>query len=154
MTIQHPYCRTCGSKVRSKSVCHHCGCEPAKGQNYCCDCGTTTIAHAIMCVECGASLQKRFPAALAILISCALIITFVCTGYFISQSQKETPENIETIDHSEKTVETKKINKKDIVAKNELGDVIKNKIPENILRQEIKIPVNENILPEKNHIVF
>lgn len=86
MSQQHPYCRTCGSMVRSLKVCHYCGCDPAKGHNYCCDCGTSTIPEAIMCIHCGASFQKRFPVALAIMVSLAVAITVIIAGYSIFAS--------------------------------------------------------------------
>jgi hypothetical protein len=78
--------------VKSKSICHYCGCEPLKGYNYCCDCGTSTIPEAIMCVHCGASFHRKFPITLAILISIAVIVTFGGAGYFISDSGTEPPE--------------------------------------------------------------
>lgn len=94
MIQQHPYCRTCGSMVKSKNVCHYCGCEPLKGHSYCCDCGTSTIAEAIMCVHCGASFQTKFPAMLAVLITIAIVVTLAGAGYFITQSGTEPSEKI------------------------------------------------------------
>lgn len=84
MIQQHPYCRTCGSLIKSSNVCHYCGCEPLKGNNYCCDCGTSTIAEAIMCVHCGASFQRKFPATLAVLISIAIVVTLACIALIVS----------------------------------------------------------------------
>ena len=93
MVTQHPYCRTCGSKIQSKKVCHHCGCEPLKGSTYCCDCGTSTMSHAIMCVQCGASFQRKFPAALAVLILSILIVAATITGYVISEENDHPAES-------------------------------------------------------------
>ena len=93
MALQHPYCRTCGSHIKSKEVCNYCGCDPLKGHNYCCDCGTSTVSEAIMCVHCGASFQKKFPLMLAILISLGLAAGVACAGYFFTRSGEDATEN-------------------------------------------------------------
>lgn len=92
--LPHPYCRTCGSTITRKDVCQNCGCDPMKGGNYCCDCGTSTMPQAIMCIHCGASFQSKFPATLAILISGALLVTIIFTGYFLTHSSGQTAETL------------------------------------------------------------
>src|SRR6187549_1840254 len=132
MIQKHPYCRTCGSMVQSKTVCHYCGCEPLKGHNYCCDCGTSTIPEAIMCVHCGASFQGKFPATLAILISIALVVTLAGAGYFISGSNTEPPEKM-----AGAVTNTKSKDSTDILkvspGKDEAVKIINN-IPSNLLK--------------------
>lgn len=134
MKQQH-YCRTCGSNILSKDVCPHCGCDPLKGHNYCCDCGTSTVTEAIMCIHCGASLQKRFPVVLAILISIALAVSAAVAGYFIinHDNEEEQPKNIagvQDLQNTKKTGDTHTLSprKKDGPVK------IKNNIPDKLLK--------------------
>lgn len=136
MTLQHPYCRTCGSKVQSKNVCNHCGCEPGAGKNYCCDCGTTTIPQAIMCVECGASFQRKFPAVLALLISIALVIILAGAGYFIAQNNTDASENIGNNITPNSKSDLKDDNKKTLAINSESQNTIVNKIPEKFLKRK------------------
>ena len=135
MAQQHPYCRTCGSQVRSKNVCNYCGCEPLKGHDYCCDCGTSTVAGAIMCVHCGASFQRKFPATLAIFISLALAIGVACAGYFITQGGSESSEKL--AGGKEKTTNNDSGNVK-IPVRRKKDEPIKivNNIPENLLENK------------------
>ena len=132
MTQQHPYCRTCGSMVRSKNVCYHCGCDPLKGHNYCSDCGTTTIPEAIMCIHCGASFQRKFPATLAILISIAVVVTFAGAGYFLSESVADPAEKIAEPINSKTNMDSLEYNKLP-VKKNESEKIIINNIPPDLL---------------------
>jgi hypothetical protein len=148
MTQTHPYCRTCGSHIQSKDVCPHCGCEPLKGHNYCCDCGTPTVPEAVMCVHCGASFQRKFPATLAVLVSIALAATIAAAGYFITHGGSETPENVQ-----DSKIENKKnvpdFNKTTPRQKDEPVKIINN-IPSNLLSKSNdaitrvikKLPVN------------
>lgn len=135
MALQHPYCRTCGSHIRSKEVCNYCGCDPSQGQNYCCDCGTSTVAEAIMCVHCGASFQRKFPVALAVLISLGLAAGVACAGYFITRPGNETTEK--TTDYK-KTVNTADSNYTDRSAPRKKDEPVKiiNNIPEKLLTPE------------------
>lgn len=156
MNLQHPYCRTCGSKAQSKNVCHHCGCEPMKGNNYCCDCGTSTMAQAIICVECGASFQRKFPALLAILLSCALVAALAGAGYFLSADKILPAQTItDNIDIKPNAV-LKKNENDNIAADNEINNTISNTIPAKLLRKKndgisrlAKNILPENLLPSK-----
>lgn len=132
MIQQHPYCRTCGSMVRSKKVCHYCGCEPLKGHHYCCDCGTSTLAEAVMCVQCGASLQNKFPVTLAVLISIALAITIAGTGYFIAVSDSDPAEVISQNNSNRNTSDSIDLNKIVHAKTNEAGKIIINN-PANLI---------------------
>ena len=101
MIQQHPYCRTCGSLVGSGKICHYCGCEPLQGHNYCCDCGTSTIPEAVMCVHCGASFQRKFPVMLAVLITIALVVSLAGACYFMTRSATEPSEKIRETNNTE-----------------------------------------------------
>lgn len=147
MIQKNPYCRTCGSVVQSKNVCHYCGCDPAKGHNYCDDCGTTTIAEAIMCVHCGASFQKRFPVVLAVLFSLTVAVAFAGIVFYLNQSGSEATEltsGTTNNDAEEKKIKEEaepiiKNNNNDAIVsikKNETGDIIINNIPENLLSKK------------------
>ena len=150
MIPKHPYCRSCGSRTQSKTVCHHCGCEPMKGTNYCCDCGTSTNSQAIMCVECGASFQRKFPAVLAILVSSALFVTLASTGYFISQSNTDQSEKIDDNVETRNVAESTDANKDFIRKNNESPVIITNNISPTVLRKrkDAIIRLTRNIMPE------
>ena len=146
MIQKHPYCRTCGSMVQSKTVCHYCGCEPLKGHNYCCDCGTSTIPEAIMCVHCGASFQGKFPATLAILISIALVVTLAGAGYFMSESRTEPTEKMASTVNHPKNKDSADDVLKVTPGKDEPVKIINN-IPTNLLksRNDALIRIAKNI---------
>lgn len=135
MVQKHPYCRTCGSQIQSKDVCHHCGCEPLKGNNYCCDCGTSTVAEAIICVHCGASFQRKFPATLAVLISIAIVVTLAGAGYFITESGKEPSEKISDAISTNNSTDSTALYKASPPKKIESGKIIINNIPTGILKK-------------------
>ncbi|HUS02017.1 MAG TPA: hypothetical protein VMY77_09835 [Chitinophagaceae bacterium] len=145
MIQKHPYCRTCGSMVQSKTVCHYCGCEPLQGHNYCCDCGTSTIPEAIMCVHCGASFRGKFPATLAILISIALVVTLAGAGYFISESRTDPSEQ-----NADPVINTRNNDSTNILkvspVKDEAVKIINN-IPSNLLKSsnDVVIRIAKNI---------
>lgn len=133
MIQQHPYCRTCGSMVKSKSICHYCGCEPLKGHNYCCDCGTSTISEAVMCVHCGASFQRKFPATLVVLISIALAVSLGGAAYFIAQQENGSSEKMAETSNTEPRNDSVNIEKSLPLKKNESGETIINN-PGNLLK--------------------
>jgi Methionyl-tRNA synthetase len=167
MTNKHPYCRTCGSFIQEKEVCPYCGCEPLKGHNYCCDCGTSTIPEAIMCVHCGASFQRKFPATLAVLISIALAVTVAGAVYFIKQRGSETEEKISETNNSKVNTDSAVLykaapRKKDEGIKiinnipteliNKRNDVISrliNKLPKNIRPAIEPEPEPKPVMPPK-----
>lgn len=135
MIPKHPYCRTCGSKISSASVCHHCGCEPLKGNNYCCDCGTTTLPQAIMCVQCGASLQKKMAATLAVLIGSIMVIGLSIAGYFISKENEISQQNTTDTLHAIQPLKNNPILDKPKKNK-EIKNIIINNIAPNNFRKE------------------
>lgn len=132
MAQKHPYCRTCGSRINATDVCPHCGCEPLKGHNYCCDCGTSTIAEAVMCVHCGASFQRRFPATLAIFISIALAATVAVAGYFITHSGNESSEKTTEQNNTATNLDTTALYKTPTREKDEPVKIVNN-IPSELL---------------------
>ena len=133
MILKHPYCRTCGSKIQSASVCHHCGCQPLKGNNYCCDCSTSTLPQAIMCVQCGASLQKRMAATLAVLIVSILVVGLSIAGYFIFKKDGNIEDSIsDTLNITAPAKSTQ------LLKKPERFNEFKNRIINNISPQNFK----------------
>jgi hypothetical protein len=108
------------------------------------------MTQAIMCVECGASFQKSFPAVLAILVSSALFVTLALTGYFISQSGNLASENIADNIKTEENKEALEESKNSLRKTNESSSTIVNNISPNILRKKNNaiLRVTKNIMPE------
>ncbi|MDQ6756676.1 MAG: hypothetical protein M3004_07050 [Bacteroidota bacterium] len=94
MELAARYCRSCGSRLLIKNVCHNCNSDPLKGDNYCYDCGALT-PHAVVCMKCGAKFKKKFPLPLAALFAVLLIIGVGAAGYYFlnSDNDKDTKEN-------------------------------------------------------------
>ena len=114
-----------------------------KGHNYCCDCGTSTLAEAIMCVHCGASLQRKFPALLAILISIALAVSVAVAGYFILRPGMEEGDDG---DNNQGTA-VKKENEQLSTGKKDEPVRIVNNLPEELIRKPDAITRLVNKLP-------
>ncbi len=166
MAQQHPYCRTCGSHILKSDVCNYCGCEPLKGNNYCCDCGTSTVAEAIMCVHCGASFQRKFPATLAVLISISLAVTFAGAAYYLTHTENVSSDKIADVNNTEKNNDSIVLNKTKPGKKNEAVKTITNNIPLKLFKNKDdainllikKLPKNPKpievitkpIIPKKN----
>ena len=91
MELAPRYCRTCGSRILVKNVCHNCNNNPLAGDNYCYDCGALT-PNAEACVKCGARYKRSSPIKFILLLGSLLILAIAVAGYFISQ--KDKPEQI------------------------------------------------------------
>ena len=88
MELAPRYCRSCGSRILVKNVCHNCNSDPLKGENFCYDCGALT-PNPDSCLKCGARYKKSSPVKLLLILGSLLIITIAVAGYFISR--KDTP---------------------------------------------------------------
>lgn len=84
MELAPRYCRSCGSKILVKHVCHNCNRNPLDGDNYCYDCGALT-PNADSCLKCGARYKKNFPIKPLLIFATLLIITIAAVGYFLSR---------------------------------------------------------------------
>lgn len=84
MELAPRYCRTCGSRILVKNICHNCNNEPLKGDNYCYNCGALT-PNANACLKCGAKYNKASPLKPIIIFS-IIIIAISVAAYFISTS--------------------------------------------------------------------
>ena len=84
MELAPRYCRTCGSRILVKNVCHNCNNDPLKGDNYCYDCGALT-PNADSCLKCGARYKRNSPVKLLLTIGGLLIIGIAVAGYFLSR---------------------------------------------------------------------
>ena len=84
MELAPRYCRTCGSRILVKNVCHNCNNDPLKGDNYCYDCGALT-PNADSCLKCGARYKRNSPVKLLLTVGGLLIITIAVAGYFLSR---------------------------------------------------------------------
>lgn len=89
MELAPRYCRSCGSRILIKNVCHSCNNHPLKGDNYCYDCGELT-PNANTCLKCGATYKQNSPVKPVFIIGGLLLITIAVAGYFLSQ-QGEPP---------------------------------------------------------------
>jgi hypothetical protein len=81
MELAPRYCRTCGSRILVKHICHNCNKEPLKGENYCYDCGSLT-PNSDACLKCGAKYKQSFPVK-PIIVGGLLIIAITAVAYFI-----------------------------------------------------------------------
>lgn len=88
MKLQPRYCRTCGTRILVKNVCHNCGSDPLTGDNYCYDCGALT-PESTKCLNCGASFQKKISSSTAIILGSILILIMAVAAYIVSQSDKQ-----------------------------------------------------------------
>ena len=100
MKLSSRYCRSCGSKILVRNVCHNCRCHPLQGNNYCYDCGALTPL-GIKCNNCGAKFEKKIPVKFPLIIGAVLLaVSIAATGiYFFnrpghSESDKENKEVI------------------------------------------------------------
>ena len=85
MELAPRYCRSCGSRILVKNVCHNCNNDPLKGDNYCYDCGALT-PNADSCLKCGVKYKRNYPLKPALVIGTFMILTSALAGYFISHS--------------------------------------------------------------------
>ena len=88
MELAPRYCRSCGSRILVKNVCHNCNNDPLKGDNYCYDCGALT-PNADSCLNCGAKYKSNFPVKPVLIIGSLLIVTMAVAAFFISRSGKQ-----------------------------------------------------------------
>jgi hypothetical protein len=87
MELAPRYCRSCGSRILVKNICHNCNSEPLKGENYCYDCGALT-PNPDSCLKCGARYKVKSPVKLLLILGGLLIIGIAVAGYFISRPDK------------------------------------------------------------------
>ncbi|MDB5224162.1 MAG: hypothetical protein JWN83_2829 [Chitinophagaceae bacterium] len=87
MELAPRYCRSCGSRILVKNVCHNCNRDPLKGDNYCYDCGALT-PNADSCLKCGARYKTSFPVKPFVVIGSLLIISVALAAYFLSRPDK------------------------------------------------------------------
>lgn len=87
MELAPRYCRSCGSRILVKNVCHNCNNDPLKGDNYCYDCGALT-PNANSCLRCGAKYKTSFPVKPILLAGVLVIGIAVAAGYFLSRPDK------------------------------------------------------------------
>jgi hypothetical protein len=97
MELAPRYCRSCGSRILVKNICHNCNNDPLKGDNYCYDCGALT-PNADSCSNCGAKYKKSFPVN-PLALAGILIIVIAGVVFLLSRSDKET-----TTSQPEKTI--------------------------------------------------
>ena len=95
MELAPRYCRTCGSRILVKNVCHNCNNDPLKGDNYCYDCGALT-PNADSCLKCGARYKRSSPVKLLLTVGGLLIVAIAVAGYFLSRPDKPTAVQHET----------------------------------------------------------
>jgi hypothetical protein len=95
MELAPRYCRTCGSRILVKNVCHNCNNDPLKGDNYCYDCGALT-PNADSCLKCGARYKRSSPVKLLLTIGGLLIVAIAVAGYFLSRPNKAATVQQET----------------------------------------------------------
>ncbi|HUS02016.1 MAG TPA: zinc ribbon domain-containing protein [Chitinophagaceae bacterium] len=87
MELAPRYCRTCGSRILVKNVCHNCNNDPLKGDNYCYDCGALT-PNADSCLKCGARYKRSSHIKLLLTIGGLLFVAIAVAGYFLSRPDK------------------------------------------------------------------
>lgn len=80
MELAPRYCRTCGSRILVKHICHNCNNEPLKGDNYCYDCGALT-PNANSCLNCGAKYNSSFAVKPLLIIGSLLLIAILAGSY-------------------------------------------------------------------------
>ena len=85
MELAPRYCRSCGSRILVKNVCHNCNNDPLKGDNYCYDCGALT-PNADSCLKCGAKYKRNYPLKPVLVIGTFVVLASALAGYFISHS--------------------------------------------------------------------
>ena len=85
MELAPRYCRSCGTRILVKNVCHNCNNDPLKGDNYCYDCGALT-PNADSCIKCGARYKRSYPVKPVLVAGTILILASALAGYFISRS--------------------------------------------------------------------
>lgn len=96
MELAPRYCRSCGSRILVKNVCHNCNNDPLKGDNYCYDCGALT-PNAEECLQCGAKYKTSFPIKPMLSIAGTFAVLVAAAAFFVSRSgnaaQPETASN-------------------------------------------------------------
>lgn len=95
MELAPRYCRTCGSRILVKNVCHNCNNDPLKGDNYCYDCGALT-PNADSCLKCGARYKRSSPVKLLLTVGALLIVAIAVAGYLLSRPDKSPAVQHET----------------------------------------------------------
>ena len=58
MKLASRFCRTCGSKILVRNVCHNCRSNPLEGNNYCYNCGQLTPL-GTKCASCNTSFKRE-----------------------------------------------------------------------------------------------
>ena len=90
MELAPRYCRSCGSRILVKNICHNCNSDPLKGENYCYDCGALT-PNPDSCLRCGARYKVKSPVKLLLILGGLLIAAIAVAGYFISRKDQSPP---------------------------------------------------------------
>ena len=99
MELAPRYCRSCGSRILVKNVCHNCNHDPLSGDNYCYDCGALT-PNGDSCLKCGAKYKRNSLAKLLIIIGCLLFVT-IAVAWFVTRTNSNS-----SISSEEKTIAT------------------------------------------------
>lgn len=122
MELAPRYCRSCGSRILVKNVCHNCNNDPIKGDNYCYDCGALT-PNADNCLRCGARYKRNLPIKPVLIIGGLLIITIAVAGYFLSRSNNSTATSQEESVQPTTSPETnqQELSKQDTIVNNPAG---------------------------------
>lgn len=95
MELAPRYCRTCGSRILVKHICHNCNNEPLKGDNYCYDCGALT-PNANSCLNCGAKYNTSFAVKPLLIIGGLLLIAILAGSYvFFKYSENKNSDPIQ-----------------------------------------------------------
>jgi hypothetical protein len=99
MELAPRFCRSCGSRILIKKVCHNCNRNSLIGDNYCYDCGALT-PNRNSCLKCGAKYKRNFPTKLLIIVVSLLIVT-IAVSWFVTRNHS----NI-SISSEKKTIAT------------------------------------------------
>ena len=83
MELAPRYCRSCGSRILVKNLCHNCNRDPLSGENYCYDCGSLT-PNADSCLKCGAKYKRNSPVKPLLIIG-SLLIVAIAAAYFLTR---------------------------------------------------------------------
>ena len=92
MKLAARFCRSCGSKILVRDICHNCTSNPVAGNNYCYDCGALTPL-GDKCEQCGANFKKRSPLGKLVVISGVIVIIGIAAALMIitNNHKKKSP---------------------------------------------------------------